>query len=248
MEPETGQVSNVLKDMVHVPAGLFKMGADWEFDNESPMREVYLDAFYIDKHEVTNAEYKKFVDEKGHRVPFVDEFWAQPFNWRHGTYPPGKQDYPVVLVSWEDAKAYAKWAGKRLPTEAEWEKAARGDDGRVYPWGDEWDINKCNIKESFLDSTRAVYEFSEGKSPYGCYNMAGNVMEWVADRYSERYYRHSPNKNPPGPIRGKERVVRGGAWDTNISLYARTAYRHNLPPEKRSASVGFRCAKDAEKE
>jgi iron(II)-dependent oxidoreductase len=235
-------------DMVLVPAGEFRMGSNAEFDNERPMRDVYLDAYYIDIYEVTNAEYKKFVDATNHRVPFVNAFWAEPFNWRRGTYPPGKEDHPVVLVSWHDAGAYAEWAGKRLPTEAEWEKAARGTDGRAWPWGNQWDVDRCNIEESYLYSTQPVYSFATGTSPYGCYNMAGNAMEWTADWYSETYYRYAPYENPLGPAQGATRVLRGGAWDSNINLYARTAYRYFLPPGERSASVGFRCAMDAEQE
>jgi serine/threonine-protein kinase len=235
------------KDMILVPAGMFVMGSDSEFDNERPMRRVHLDAFYIDKYEVTNAEYKKFIDATGHRIPSGNSFEAGPFNWHNGTYPPGKGDHPVVLVSWNDARAYAKWAGKRLPTEAEWEKAARGEDGRVWPWGNQWDAARCNIEESFLYSTQPVHSFANGRSPYGCHNAAGNAMEWVADRYSENYYRQAPDRNPPGPEFGSYRVIRGGAWDSNISLYARTAYRYFLAPGEKKASVGFRCAKDVKK-
>jgi len=240
-------VSDVPENMVLVPVGEFIMGADSEFSNERPRRTVNMDAFYIDKYEVTNAEYKEFVDATGHRAPYLKAFWAEPFNWRSGTYPPGKGDYPVVLVSWNDAAAYAKWAGKRLPTEAEWEKAARGGDGRTWPWGKTWDPNKCNIKESFLNSTQPVYLFAEGKSPYGCFNMAGNVTEWTADWYSEDYYRRAPDRNPPGPSTGKARVARGGAWDSNINLYARTGYRYYFPSNKKSANIGFRCAEDVKK-
>lgn len=237
----------VPRDMILIPAGTFEMGTNWEFDNERPMREVHLNAFYIDKYEVTNAEYKKFVDATGHNVPFVNATWAAPFNWHRRTFPPGKENHPVVLVNWYDAAAYAQWAGRRLPTEAEWEKAARGTDGRTWPWGSEWDADRCNIKESFLYSTQPVFSFEKGKSPYGCYSMAGNAMEWVSDWYSENYYGHAPYKNPPGPRSGLTKVVRGGAWDSNISLYARTAYRSLLPPNEKNASVGFRCAQDVEK-
>jgi serine/threonine-protein kinase len=248
VDSESDAAQKIPKNMILIPAGRFIMGTDSEFDNERPMREVYLDAFYIDKYEVTNAEYKKFVDATGHRVPSSNALEAGPFNWHRGTYPPGKEDHPVVLVNWNDARAYARWAGKRLPTAAEWEKAARGTDGRVWPWGNRWEIDRCNIGESFLNSTQPVYAFENGKSPYGCFNMAGNVMEWVADWYSETYYRSSPNRNPPGPVDGTARVVRGGAWDSNISLYARTAYRNFMPPNERNVSVGFRCAKDVPKE
>jgi serine/threonine-protein kinase len=247
-EPGAESTTAVPDNMVLVRAGEFIMGADSEFANERPRRTVYLNAFHMDKYEVTNSEYKEFVDATGRSVPYVSAFWAEPFNWRDGTYPPGKGDYPVVLVSWHDAAAYAKWAGKRLPTEAEWEKTARGDDGRTWPWGKVWDPNKCNVKESFLNSTQPVYLFAEGKSPLGCFNMAGNVTEWVADWYSETYYRRAPDENPPGPSTGKAKVARGGAWDSNINLYARTGYRYYFPPDTKSASIGIRCAKDIKKE
>jgi serine/threonine-protein kinase len=232
------------KNMVFIPAGTFIMGSESEFSNERPRRKVHLDAYYMDMYEVANAEYKEFVDATGHPVPYKNAFWAEPFNWRNGTYPPGKGDHPVVLVSWKDAAAYAKWAGKRLPTEAEWEKAARGTDPRIWPWGDAWDVNRCNTKESFVNSTQPVYLHAKGKSPYGCYNMAGNVMEWTADWYSENYYARAPSKNPLGPVTGALKVARGGAWDSNINLYARTGYRHYFPPDEKSPAIGFRCAKD----
>jgi len=239
----SNQATGTLGEMIFIPAGEFTMGTDSEFSNESPRRRVYLDFFYIDKYEVTNAEYKKFVDATGHRVPFVNEFWAAPYNWRNKTYPPGKGDHPVVLVSWHDAAAYAKWAGKRLPTEAEWEKSARGRDGRIWPWGDEWDEDACNTQESSLNSTQRVDMFSKGSSPYGCYNMSGNATEWTADWYSENYYRQAPYKEPPGPENGTFKVARGGAWDSNLNLYARTGYRYYFSPDKKSTSIGFRCAR-----
>jgi sulfatase modifying factor 1 len=224
------------------------MGSEGEFDNERPVHKVYLDAYYIDKYEVSNAKYKEFVDATGYPVPYVDAYWAEPYNWRNKTYPPGKGDHPVVLVSWYDAAAYAKWAGKRLPTEAEWEKAARGSDGRAWPWGNTWDVDNCNMRESFINSTVPVHQFEKGKSPYGCFNMAGNAMEWVADWYKDNYYSHTPSKNPTGPMSGASKVARGGAWDSNINLYTRTDYRAYLMPTEKKASLGFRCARDAEAE
>jgi serine/threonine protein kinase len=233
--------------MVLVPAGDFIMGSDSDFTNERPKRKVFLDDFYIDTSEVTNADYKKFVDATGHPLPYVNAFWAEQFNWRNNTYPPGKADHPVVLVSWFDAAAYAKWANKRLPTEAEWEKAARGTDGRIWPWGNTWDIDNCNIRESFINSTQPVRLFISGQSPYGCRGMAGNAMEWVSDWYADNYYLHAPEKNPTGPTKGIYKTVRGGAWDTNINLYARTSYRQYFQPKEKKNDLGFRCAKDAEK-
>ncbi|RJP17498.1 MAG: hypothetical protein C4520_16150 [Candidatus Abyssobacteria bacterium SURF_5] len=240
------QIPGAPLNMTLVPAGEFVMGSDSEFENERPMRRVFLKEYFIDVFEVTNADYKKFIDATNHPVPFVNAFWAEPFNWRNNTYPPGKADHPVTLVSWFDAAAYAKWAGKRLPTEAEWEKAARGTDARIWPWGNTWNINYCNIRESFINMTQPVHLLTAGKSPYGCCNMAGNVMEWVNDWYFEDYYSNAPQKNPPGPHTGTLRVARGGAWDSNINLYARAGYRHFFEPNEKKASIGFRCAKDVE--
>ena len=240
-------VVGVRESMALIPAGQFIMGTDLEFSNEVPRRNTYLDAYHIDRAEVTNAEYKKFVDATGRRAPYVKAFWAEPFNWSAGAYPPGRGDYPVVLVSWSDAAAYAEWAGKRLPTEAEWEKAARGSDGRNWPWGNAWDPTKCNTEESFINSTSPAFSFPDGASPYGCFNMAGNVTEWTADWYDEDYYSSSPRKNPPGPLAGRTRVARGGAWDSSISTYARTGFRHYFLPNTKRANIGFRCAKDVEK-
>jgi formylglycine-generating enzyme required for sulfatase activity len=234
--------------MVLIPAGTFIMGSESEFKNERPRREVYLDAFLIDTNEVTNAEYKRFVDATSHRIPQMNAYWAEPINWRNGTYPEGRADHPVVLVSWADAEAYAKWAGKRLPTEAEWEKAARGIDARKWPWGNSWDRNKCNAAERFSRSTQPVSSFPEDKSPYGVLNMAGNVTEWTSDWYSGNYYDTAPDENPSGPseieAESKTRVARGGAWESSIASYARTGYRYATPPDTRSASLGFRCAMD----
>lgn len=235
---------SLVNSMVLIPAGEFIMGNESGFANERPRHKVFLDAYYIDTYEVTNAEYKKFVDATGHAIPRVNAFWAEPFNWRNGTYPPGKADHPVVLVDWKDATAFAKWAGKRLPSEAEWEKAARGPTPRPWPWGNEWDVHRTNTKESFINSTASVFLFPEDKSPYGVCNMAGNVMEWTADWYDESYYAHGSSKNPRGPSTGTFRVVRGGAWDSNINLYARTGFRHYFLPEHKSPSIGFRCVKD----
>jgi formylglycine-generating enzyme required for sulfatase activity len=243
--------AGIPEGMILIPAGEFVMGTESEFKNEKPRREVFLDAYYIDKNEVTNADYKEFVDATGRQAPKMDAFWAAPLNWRNGTYPQGRGDHPVVLVNWNDAEAYAKWAGKRLPTEAEWEKAARGTDGRKWPWGNAWDRNKCNTAESFFNSTQPVSSFPEDKSPYGVLNMAGNVSEWTADWYSEKYYSKEENRNPHGPsekeAKGKTRVARGGAWDSNIASYARTSIRHYFLPKSKNASLGFRCAKDAKK-
>jgi len=167
--------------MILIPAGTFIMGRDAGSEDanydESPQREIYLDAFYIDERPLTNAEYKKFIDDTGYQVPYLGYPWSQKYDWHNGMYPGGMGDHPVVLVSWYDAVAYCQWAGKRLPTEAEWEKAARGTDGRLWPWGDEWDPKKaacCGVGD-----IQPAGKYKEGKSPYGCLDMAGNVWEWI---------------------------------------------------------------------
>lgn len=160
--------------------------------NEMPQYSVWLTAFYIDKYEVTNAMYKQFVDTKGHKPPR---------HWVDGKITIDQEDHPVIYVSWEDAVAYARWIGKRLPTEAEWERAARGTEGQNYPWGNEFDSVKCRGALSNIRDTAAVNEYEDGVSPAGCYHMVGNVWEWVQDRYDWRYYKRdpSPDENPTGP-------------------------------------------------
>jgi len=155
--------------------------------NETPQYTVALKAFYIDKYEVTNLMYKKFVDETKYQPPK---------HWVEGVIPLGLENHPVVYVSWNDAVEYAKWAKKRLPTEAEWERVARGLKGQIYPWGDEFDKLKCRNAFSKVRSTCEVNEYPDGKSPDGCYQMAGNVWEWVADRYDWRYYKRDPRNDP----------------------------------------------------
>jgi len=169
--PTTAPTSAPIDDpnMVYVEGGEFIFGADSDKKDESPQQTLYVDGFNIDVNPVTSAEYKVFVDATGHRAPR---------NWKEGQIPAGKEDHPVVWVTWEDATAYAEWAGKRLPTEAEWEKAARGTDGRTYPWGDAFDSGKCNSREANIGKTSPVGQFPEGASAYGALDMAGNVWEW----------------------------------------------------------------------
>lgn len=225
------------------------------FEDEQPQRKVYLEAFYIDKYEVTNAQYKKFVDATGHRVPSTDFDWGKEYSWENGTYPPGKANYPVVLVSWEDANVYAKWAGKRLPTEAEWEKAVRGTDRRIFPWGDIVDSNAANVNLAGTDVTVgmlvgkivSVGSYENDKSPYGVYGMGGNVTEWVNDWYDRHYYKRSLPRNPKGPISGNLRVLRGGSYYYGCSFsrgIPRCSDRDKAIPILRNNNIGFRCAKD----
>jgi len=199
------------KEMVYIPAGEFLMGEE--------KRPVYVAAFYIDRYPVTNAEYKRFVDATGYPCPPT---------WVHGTYPAGKDDHPVTQVNWDDATAYAKWAGKRLPSDEEWEKAARGTDGRIYPWGNEWDKERANTCETKSFDTTPVGKFSpQGDSPYGVADMAGNVWEWV--------------QGSGGKVL---QPLRGGTWDSTHDTAACTA-RMRYTPRRRNDYIGFRCAMDA---
>lgn len=234
-------------DMILIPAGEFIMGDNtrynWSFLlaynlYDGPEHTVYLDDFYIDKYEVTNKQYKKFMEETGHSTP-------RCWNDARFNYP----DQPVVGVTWDDAAAYAKWAGKRLPTEAEWEKASRGTDKRLWPWGNKFDKTKCTVWESQETGQRwttPVGKYETGKSPYGCYDMAGNAWEWCTDYYDQNYYYGSPIKNPPGPAGGFQRVVRGGGF-LYFGHYARCAARYRVPWYAQSPQIGFRCAKSVSK-
>jgi len=241
--------------MVLVPAGAFFMGTDDEkrLEDEHPEHQVYLNAFYIDKFEVTNAAYKKFVDETGHRVPRpVFQGREYPNAWENDTYPEGKANYPVVFVTWSDADAYCKWAGKRLPTEAEWEKAARGIDKRIYPWGNEFDPTLLNSgmhnakgePADGFEQLAPVGSFPGGASPYGAMDMQGNVAEWIADWFDEDYYKHSPARNPKGPQMGRYRVIRGTGWGAFHTYHIQCTNRGSSKPPAKRDSLGFRCVMD----
>ena len=235
----------VPEDMVLVPAGPFLMGSDPRMDRaagpqERPQRSVVLDAFAIDRYEVTNVHYLRFVMATGITWP--------PY-WTQDPFPEKQSRHPVIGVSWEEADRYCRWVGKRLPTEAEWEKAARGEDGRIFPWGNEpagW--IKSNIAHP--GSKRGVKypplanidRYERGISPYGIYQMAGNVSEWVADWFDPDYYRMGVDDNPRGPAEGQEKVFRGGSWNEDPEV-ARSAGRNAAAPSHRSYLVGFRCAK-----
>ena len=222
--------------MALVPAGEFTMGGD-SIDN--PRHPVYLDAFYMDKYEVTTSRYAKFLQTTRRQVPFK---WSEVALVSHG-------DRPVIGVTWEDAVAYCRWASKRLPTEAEWEKAARGTDGREYPWGNEAptprhaNFNKCCEWKGY-GVLAIVGSLEAGRSPYGIYDLAGNVSEWVADWYDNTSYKYELERNPKGPRDGEEKVVRGGSW-YDSALLQRSALRSRSYPSAPSTDRGFRCAKDA---
>ncbi len=216
--------------MITIPAGKFIMGSNNGEPNKRPVHTVYLDVYQIGKCEVTVAQYRKFCNATGRSMPQAPE-WG----W--------KDKHPVVNVTWEDAAAYCKWAGGRLPTEAEWEKAARGTDGRGYPWGNKWDRKKCaNIKIG-LTSTARVGAYPAGASPCGCEDMAGNVYEWCADWYSASYYGRSPSSNPKGPKDGELRVLRGGGWVGNATGCLITSRNAGLPGITRTNYFGFRLAR-----
>ncbi len=230
--------------MVLVPDGEFMMGSREEDDgsarnDEQPAHRVFLDAFYIDQYEVTIAQYAKFIEEENQ---------SEPANWSADVVKRHKSK-PVVGMSWRDANAYCAWTGKRLPTEAEWEKAARGTDHRLYPWGNVAPGSRANFGHCCefdnYDALTTVGYFKDGKSPYGVYDMAGNAWEWTADWYDANYYSNSPNRNPRGPSSGEDRVLRGGAW-TLTQAFVRSASRHKATPMSRNFNdVGFRCAQDA---
>jgi len=214
---------------VYVAGGDFIFGSDEGSEDESPQQTIYVDAFNIDINPVTCAEYKEFVDATGHRAPR---------NWKEGQVPSGKENHPVVWVSWDDAVAYAEWAGKRLPTEIEWEKAARDTDGRKYPWGDVFDANKCNSSEANIQATSPVGQFPDGASPCGTLDMAGNVWEWTSDWYDA--YRGSVYELERfGTI---YRVLRGGSWFDGADS-VRTTTRNSAKPDFTFSTIGFRCAK-----
>ena len=235
--------------MALIPAGNFFMGHPEEdelYYDEIPCHRVFIDAFWIDCYEVTNRRYKQFIDATGHPVPYVDAAWAAPYNWKEKSYPPGKADFPVVLVSWEDAVAYASWAGKRLPTEAEWEKAARGGlVKQAYPWGEKIDVQYANYFTSMTSKNEMAPAGTFFPNPFGLYDMAGNVWEWCSDWYGKTYYRKSPATNPTGPPEGHYRVYRGGAW-TNRAEQLRCSERGRNVPVHQSHTIGFRCAVSAE--
>jgi formylglycine-generating enzyme required for sulfatase activity/tRNA A-37 threonylcarbamoyl transferase component Bud32 len=226
-------------EMAYVPAGEFLMGSkDDRFadDDEHPQHTVYVSEFWIDKTEVANTQYRKCVESGVCRAPTTCDGGEPTYS------DSSKADHPVVCVSWWDAKTYCEWAGKRLPTEAEWEKAARGTDGRKYPWGNSLDGSKLNSSrtDDGYECTAPVGSYPEGASPYGALDMAGNVWEWCQDWYDEDYYVSSPQHDPQGPDSGTRRVVRGGSW-TNYDYDACAASRHWVNPDFRGYYYGFRC-------
>jgi len=221
--------------MVSIPAGEFTMGSQDGDPDERPVHKVHVDAFSMDVYEVTVGQYAAFLQAKA-----ID----QPSDWKTMNQP-AHQKRPVANVDWADAAAYCKWVGKRLPTEAEWEKAARGTDGRLYPWGNDPPTPlHANFGKTDWNNhgvLAPIGTFEEGKSPYGIYDMAGNVWEWVSDWYDYNYYKTSPLQNPTGPSSGGTKVIRGGAWNSSPRAM-RSANRSLISPTDQGLD-GFRCAK-----
>ena len=288
------------EDMVLIPEGPFLMGSTEgdinklleldrnveasRFDVEVPQREVYMSAYLVDKSPVTNAEYRKFIESGGYKQR---DFWSDA-GWDYALQSKpldsdvvhsaldGEDDCPVINVSWYEAEAFARYAGKRLPTEAEWEKAARGTDGRIYPWGNEFDKTKLNCAESKIEKPTPVTKFPDGISDYGCFDMAGNVWEWTADWFDSQYYRSAPDRDPQGPAKAEDKpffgrpedvgtsiydlepaeagdstlsdckVLRGGSWNGGGVIHIRCANRDYDEPDYKNDTIGFRCARSVE--
>lgn len=285
--------------MILIAEGLFFMGSTKQditnlleldhnieaerLENEIPQHKVYLNAYLIDKYPVTNAQYKKFIESGGYmqKTFWSDDGWqyivqTKPLenNELDGAFH-DQADCPVVNISWYEAEAFASWAGKRLPTEAEWEKAARGTDGRIYPWGNEFDKTRLNCAEAKIEKPTAVTKYPQGQSIYGCFDMAGNVWEWTADWYDSQYYRYTSDKNPQGPTMAEKnpyfgrpeevgisiydlkpsptskalsgcKVLRGGSWNGSGIVHIRCSNRDYDEPTYKNDTIGFRCAKSPE--
>ncbi|MBI4674246.1 MAG: SUMF1/EgtB/PvdO family nonheme iron enzyme [Chloroflexi bacterium] len=227
--------------MVFVPAGIFRMGSsDLDTDasdDEKKQHTVSLNTFWIDQHEVTNAQYRQCVDANGCQPPSMTSSSTRSTYYGNPQY----DNYPVIYISWYAASRYCEWAGKRLPTEAEWEKAARGTDGRIYPWGNDFDANKLNSDDGGKRDITTVGSYPSGRSWSGALDMAGNVWEWVNDWYERAYYDNSPRDNPKGPATGQARVLRGGSWISQ-PVNTRAAFRHVRGSDESNYSSGFRCA------
>lgn len=229
----------IADDMVQVPAGTFKMGQDGSKPKNGPQHEVDLPAYEIDRFEVTNDDFATFADATGYQT-YAEKGGSK--NWKDVSE--GKGNHPVVYVTWDDAKAFCEWAGKRLPTEAEWEKAARGEDGRTYPWGNDFKADNGNFYEGGIRGTTAVGSFAAGASPYGVEDMAGNVREWTADDFSAY---PGAAKDADAFFDKGNKVNRGGGWFDGEDGELVTTYNRNAGPPDKSANddIGFRCARDA---
>jgi formylglycine-generating enzyme required for sulfatase activity len=229
-------------NMVLIPAGEFWMGRthttsleqaiilERDRRDDQPAHKLHLDAFYLDKYEVTNTEYTRFVEATGA---------ARPWQWPGGKVAKAEERWPVTNVNWADADGYCRWAGKRLPSEAEWERAARGgQDRKRFPWGDEGGRGRAHTGSA--TGPTAVGTFPA--NPYGLHDMAGNVWEWTVDWYERDYYAISPLRNPAGPAKGDYKVIRGGGWTEGAQM---NSFRNYAAPDMRTMIIGFRCAKSA---
>jgi formylglycine-generating enzyme required for sulfatase activity len=231
--------------MVYIPEGKFLMGSSEDDTlaraDEKPQREVLLDAFWIDQTEVTNQQYQQCVDAGECTLP-----GRLSSNTRKDYFGnPDYDQYPAMHITWFQAEAYCHWAGRRLPTEAEWEKAARGTDGRIWPWGNEQPNETLTNFMAIVRDTTKVGSYPQGASPYGVFDMAGNVFEWVSDWWAWDTYRKGPDENPQGPETGKDKVLRGGSWVSDADA-VRSAYRHAYSPDQypfpHGDHSGIRCA------
>jgi len=233
-------------ELVLIPAGKAIFG--WQEDergshcDSKPQFEAELPDYYLGLYCVTNAQYLQFVEATGHRFP-DRAIYGKPV-WCGRSFPRAKADHPVVCVAWEDAQAYCEWTGPRLPTELEWEKGARGTEGKVFPWGNDWNAAYCRHSgNKGARRTCSVWEYPEGVSVWGCYNMSGNVWEWCADRWDEDAYERYATGDLTPPSAGKERVTHGGGWDTLNWMSFRAAGRIPYRPGVRCCDRGLRCAR-----
>ena len=239
LSPEFGIGATQIREkdgmkQVYVPAGSFMMGSNDGNADEKPVHEVFLDAYWIDKYEVSNGQYAKCVQSGACKPPDRMDYLTRRSYYWNSIY----LDFPVIYVSWHHAQDYCSWVGGLLPTEAEWEKAAKGTDGRIYPWGNSTPscsfVNYINCE----GDTTKVGSYSQGASPYGALDMAGNVWEWVADWYGS--YINETQNNPTGPESGKYKVLRGGSWSSNEGAL-RVSYRYDHFLDHSYYSIGFRC-------
>ena len=228
------------REMVEIPEGPFIMGSKEGDPDESPEHQVFLSTYYIDKKEVTQAEYERFVRMTKRGKPFVPVFEDDQSKIL-------KHDLPAMGMSWGDADAFCKWAGKRLPTEAEWEKAGRGEARRRYPWGDDFGSGHANVDgdEDGFQYLAPPGSFESGRSQYGVFDMTGNVAEWVSDTYGEHYYQKTPYRDPKGPEEGQHKVIRGGSW-RETEHNARLSKRFQAKMWRTDSTIGIRCARNVE--
>jgi formylglycine-generating enzyme required for sulfatase activity len=256
LEKTVAMANATPQGMVMIPAGDFLMGSEEGSEVEKPVHRVYLDAYFMDSTPVTNAQFAEFTAATGYgttaerleRIVNLQEGDSVETakSWRTFATPE-RDNHPVIFVSWLDADAYARWATKRLPTEAEWEKAARGGlDRKRFPWGDEITDHGANWGKTqsgpeAMPPTTPISMFPP--NDYGLYDMVGNVWEWCADWYFDPYYEISPEENPAGPDGGQYRVRRGASWNIRESFRLRCANRGAMPPDRFFANLGFRCAR-----